>query len=95
MTPDEYRDTLNRLELTHIEAAELLYMHPMTSIKAVVGPRIVALLKLLEHVGVEKYREVVGLPVPKAAPARRGGAGSRTSVRRSDRARKQVALEAS
>jgi hypothetical protein len=93
MTPDEYRDTLNRLELTHIEAAELLYMHPMTSVKAVVGPRIVALLKLLEHVGVVRYREIVGLPVPKAAPVRRGGAGSRTPAQRADRARRRAALE--
>lgn len=94
MTPDEYRDTLNRLELTHIEAAELLYIHEITSVKAVVGPRIVALLKLLEHVGIPKYREIVGLPVPKAAPVRRGGAGSRRPAQRADHARRPAALEA-
>lgn len=94
MTPDEYRDTLNRLQLKHTEAAELLDIHPITSVKAVVGPRIARLLMMIEHVGVEKYRKIVGLSPPPAqegSPSRRGGAGSRTPARQSDRPYKQAA----
>jgi hypothetical protein len=60
MTPQSYRATLARLGLTHAEAARLLHIHPVTSRKGAVSPTVFALLQLIEAIGVDEARRILG-----------------------------------
>lgn len=61
MTAATYRATLARLGLTHKQAADLLDIHPSTSRRSDIGLTAVRLLKLIEHVGVDEARRILGV----------------------------------
>lgn len=60
MTPRTYRATLARLGLTHTEAARLLIIHPVTSRKGNASATACRLLRLIEHIGVDEARRILG-----------------------------------
>lgn len=60
MTPQAYRATLKRLALTHEEAARLLSIHPVTSRKGTANETATRLLTLIEALGVDEARRIIG-----------------------------------
>ena len=64
MNPDEFRQALERLGLTQVAAARLLCVEDRTARRWASGatsipPSIALLLRLIEHVGLERVRRLL------------------------------------
>lgn len=76
MTGEAFRDTLARLRLTRPEAAELLGVHRQSVWLWTTGERavpeyIARLLRLVEHIGIDKARRILKA-CPACVPSRDG-----------------------